>query len=108
MNDKARLAAYNAVKRIFGGAFSNLIPMSEGIDGIDRAFAESIAMGTLERKVTLAYVLSRFVEKDAKAEVTALLMTGVYQILYMDKVPDNAACDETVEIAKRIFGKQSS
>ena len=50
MSDKARLAAFNAVKRINNGAFSNLISIGAEINGIDRAFAESIAMGTLDRK----------------------------------------------------------
>jgi 16S rRNA (cytosine967-C5)-methyltransferase len=35
-------------------------------------------------------------------------MTGIYQILYMDRVPDSAACDETVSIAKEVFGRKNS
>lgn len=105
MSDKARLAAFRAVKRIFGGAYSNLIPISEGLSGLDRAFAESIALGTLERRITLSHILDGFIKNDTKSDIVALLMTGAYQIFYMDKVPENAACDETVKIAKRIFGK---
>lgn len=108
MSDKARIAAFHAVQRIFKGAYSNLIPMSEGLTGVDRAFAESLALGTLERKNTLSYILSFFVKKDTKSDILALLMTGVYQIIYMDKVPESAACDETVKIAKQIFGKTAS
>ncbi|MBQ9848515.1 MAG: 16S rRNA (cytosine(967)-C(5))-methyltransferase RsmB [Clostridia bacterium] len=108
MSDKARIAAYNAVKRIFAGAYSNLIPTENGLEGLDRAFAESIAMGTLERKITLEYILNDFLKKDTKADMTALIMTGAYQILFMDRVPDSAACDETVNIAKQFFGKNAS
>ncbi len=108
MSDKARIAAFHAVQRIFKGAYSNLIPMSEGLSGVDRAFAESLALGTLERKNTLSYILSFFVKKDTKSDILALLMTGTYQILYMDKVPESAACDETVKIAKQIFGKTAA
>lgn len=108
MSDKARLAAFNAVKRIFGGAYSNLISLGDDIGGIDRAFAESIVLGTLERKITLEFIISDFVRKDTKNEMLYLLMTGVYQIIYMDRVPDNAVCDETVKIAKTIFGRQSA
>ncbi len=108
MSDRARLAAYNAVKRIFGGAYSNLISFGDDLTGLDRAFAESIALGTLERKITLESVISELLQKETGADVVYLLMTGVYQILYMDRVPDNAACDETVGIAKELFGKSTA
>lgn len=108
MSDKARLAAFNAVKRINNGAFSNLISVGNDIDGLDRAFAESIAMGTLERKMTLEFVLADSIRENTKNDIKLLLMTGVYQILYMDRVPDSAACDETVTIAKAIFGNKTA
>lgn len=108
MSDKARLAAFNAVKRINNGAFSNLISVGSDISGLDRAFAESIAMGTLERKITLEFVLADAIRENTKNDVKLLLMTGVYQILYMDRVPDSAACDETVTIAKSIFGSKTA
>ena len=108
MSDKARLAAYNAVRRILDGAYSNLISISGDLSGIHRAFAENIALGTLERKVTLEYILSKFIRQDTDRDTVILLMTGVYQIFYMDKVPENSACDETVEIAKEILGRKSA
>ena len=108
MSDKARLAAFNAVKRINNGAFSNLISIGSDVEGIDRAFAESIAMGTLERKITLEYVLSDVMRESTKNDIKLLLMTGLHQILYMDRVPDSAACDETVTIAKSIFGSKAA
>ncbi len=105
MSDKARLAAFYTVKRIFEGAYSNLV-LPKDLVGLDKAFAESIVLGTLERKITLEYVLSRFVNRQCGSDVSALLLTGIYQILYMDRVPDSAACDETVNIAKALFGKK--
>ncbi len=108
MSDKARFAAYNAVKRIFGGAYSNLIEFGDDLKGIDRSFTESITLGTLERKLTLEFVLNDFIKGNTKSDVKILLMTGIYQILYMDRVPDNAVCDETVKIAKSLFGKNVS
>ena len=108
MSDKARLTAYNTVRRIFNGAFSNLVTLEGDLKGLDRAFAESIIFGTLERKITLEFILSKVLRKETKEDVKILLMTGIYQIFFMDKVPDNAACDETVEIAKSIFGKNTA
>lgn len=108
MIDKARLAAYNAAKRIFGGAYSNLITVSDELNGIDRAFAEHIALGTAERKLTLEYILGDFIRSDTKNELVTLLMTAVYQIMYMSRVPDNAVCDETVKLTKKLFGQKEA
>ena len=58
MSDKARLNSFHAVKRILQGAYSNLT-MPKGLSGIDRAFSEAIIIGTLERKITLEYVISK-------------------------------------------------
>lgn len=106
MTDKARYAAFNATKRVIRGSFSNLISFGEQINGIDRAFAENIVMGTIERDITLGYVLDGFIEKKPDEDVIILLKTAVYQLLYMDRVPDNAVCDETVKIAKAAFGSK--
>ena len=105
--DKARLAAFKAFTRIRNGAYSNLISIGDGLQGLDRAFAESIAIGTLERAKTLEFVLNDLVKNDTNDDIFALLMTGLYQILYMDRVPDSAACDETVSIAKTLFGAKN-
>lgn len=106
MSDKARLAAFNVIKRIFEGSYSNLVLPNHGLSGLDRAFAENIVLGTLERKVTLEFVLSKFVNRECSSDVSALIITGMYQILYMDRVPDSAACNETVIIAKDLFGQK--
>lgn len=106
--DKARLAAFKAFTRIRNGAYSNLISIGDGLQGLDRAFAESIAIGTLERAKTLEFILSDSVKSDTNDDIFALLMTGLYQILYMDRVPDSAACDETVNIAKTLFGVKNA
>lgn len=103
--DRARLAAYNAVKRIDSGAYSNLISVFDRLSGADRAFAESIALGTAERMRTLEYVCRGFYRSEVKRETELLLFCGVYQLLFMDKIPDNAACDETVRIGAELFGR---
>lgn len=108
MSDKARLQAYKTFSRIVGGAYSNLIDIGNGLEGLDRSFAEAIVLGSVERKITLQFVVDKFISKDTKPEIVHLLMTGVYQILFMDRVPDSAACDETVSIAKETFGKNTS
>lgn len=70
----------------------------------DKAFASALFYGVLERKMTLDYIIRCYskIEYD-KIEVSAvqLLRMGLYQLLYMDGVPDNAAVNETVKLASQ-------
>ena len=108
MSDSVRYEAFLAVERIEGGAYSNLVFTSSRLTGKDLAFAERIALGTTERSITLGHIIDIYVQKKCDKRIEALLKTGIYQILYMTKVPDSAACDETTEIAKKLFGKQKA
>ena len=69
-----------------------------------RAFMHFMYEGVIDKKITLDYVIdsvSSVPVKKMKKPVKCLLRMGVYQILYMDSVPDSAACNETVKIAKK-------
>ena len=73
----------------------------------DRAFITRVTEGTLEYLIQIDYVLGRYssvkVEK-MKPVIRALLRMSVYQILYMDRIPDSAVCNEAVKLAaKRRF-----
>lgn len=70
----------------------------------DRAFLNRIASGTVERCLTLDYVLNQFSKtpvKKMKPFIRNLMRVSAYQILYMDAVPDSAACNEAVKLAKK-------
>ena len=70
----------------------------------DNDFASALFYGVLERKMTLDYIIRCYskIEYD-KIEVSAvqLLRMGLYQLLYMDGVPDNASVNETVKLASQ-------
>lgn len=69
----------------------------------DKAFFTSLVYGVLDRKITLDYVLSKFMKSPLKKTAPFTLnalRVGLYQIMYMDKVPDSAAVNETVKIIK--------
>ena len=74
----------------------------------DRAFITRITEGTLENRILIDYVIDRFSNvkvKKMKPLIRNLLRMSVYQIMFMDSVPDSAACNEAVKIAiKRCFG----
>lgn len=70
----------------------------------DRAFFTRLVEGTLERQITIDYVADQFSKtkiRKCKPLIRALLRMGIYQILYMDQVPDSAACNEAVKLAKK-------
>lgn len=69
----------------------------------DSVFVSALIYGVLERKITLDYQISRFLTKSIKRlkpDVLTILRMGMYQLLYMDKVPTSAAVNESVKLAK--------
>jgi 16S rRNA (cytosine967-C5)-methyltransferase len=68
-----------------------------------RAFMKRLTEGTLERRIELDSVIDRFSKKPAsglRPLIRQILRMGIYQILYMDSVPDSAAASEAVKLAK--------
>jgi 16S rRNA (cytosine967-C5)-methyltransferase len=68
----------------------------------DRAFVTRLVEGCVERCIELDFVLDRYSKipvKKMKPLVREILRSGTYQIMYMDQVPDSAACNEAVKMA---------
>ena len=68
----------------------------------DRAFLMRLVEGTVERCIELDYVIDRYSKLPVakqKPMVREILRLAVYQIMYMDQVPDSAACNEAVRLA---------
>ena len=76
--------------------------------GKDKAFYTAFFYGVTEKQITLDYQIKKLsstpIEKLQK-KVLVLLRMGIYQILYMDSVPDHAAVNETVTLAKETVHK---
>ena len=73
------------------------------LDSTDCAFISRLVYGVTERKITLDFVFSKFLKqplKKLKPEILVILRLGTYQILFMDKIPDSAAVNESVLLAK--------
>jgi len=69
----------------------------------DRAFVTRLAEGTLERLLTLDYILNQVSKtpvKKMKPVIRTILRMSVYQLLFMDSVPDSAVCNEAVKLVK--------
>ena len=70
----------------------------------DRAFLTRLTEGTIERMLTLDYVINQFSKtkvKKMKPLIRELMRLSVYQIMYMDGVPDSAVCNEAVKLARK-------
>lgn len=69
-----------------------------------RAFITRLTEGTLEHLIEIDYILNWFSKvkvRKMKPVIRNVLRMGVYQIKYMDSVPDHAACSESVRLAAK-------
>ena len=105
----ARTVAYTVLRRVFEeGAWADRALRGEadrhGVDARDRALATRLAYGTVQRKATLDWLAERLADRPAAsidAPLLAALRLGLFQIAYLERVPDHAAVGESVELAKR-------
>lgn len=70
----------------------------------EKAFIKRLTEGTVERRIQLDFVLNQFSKvpvNKMKPLIRALLRMSVYQILYMDSIPDSAVCNEAVKLAEK-------
>ena len=109
MTSPARRAAYNVLRRVFeDAAWADRALRGEAerlhLDARDLGLATRLAYGAVQRKATLDHVIEtlsgRPLERLEPAVVAALRL-GVFQLVYLDRVPDHAAVAESVELAKR-------
>lgn len=70
----------------------------------ERAFISRVTEGTLEYLIQIDYVLNLYSKvkvKKMKPLIRNLMRMSVYQILYMDRIPDSAVCNEAVKLASK-------
>ena len=70
----------------------------------EKAFIKRVTEGTLERRIQIDYILDSYSKvpvKKMKPLIRNLLRMSVYQILFMDGVPDSAVCNEAVKLANK-------
>ena len=105
-HDKKRLAAFWALYNIEKGKYSNVAfeESTKGLAGSELAFARELVFGTLKLNLKLDYAINYLKDKRARIKLKdrILLRLGLYQLDYMDSVPDYAAVNETIAIAKKL------
>ena len=74
------------------------------LDKKERAFLTRLCEGTLERMLELDAIINRCTKvpvKKMKPVIRNLLRLSVYQLKYMDQIPDSAVCNEAVKMAQK-------
>lgn len=88
-------------------ALKNTLDKYQYLEKQERAFITRLVEGTLENMIRIDYILNAFSKTKVhkmKPVIRCILRSGVYQICFMDAVPDSAACNEAVKLAgKRGF-----
>lgn len=102
--EKALLALY---KVFYEGAYSNMAvkeALKGGLPATDKNFIAQLVYGTVRYKLTLDYIIEQSSDiklKKMSKYVLVILRMGVYQMYYLDKVPESAAVNESVKLANK-------
>ncbi|MGN1346994.1 MAG: 16S rRNA (cytosine(967)-C(5))-methyltransferase RsmB [Eubacteriales bacterium] len=105
-NDSARARALESLIALErDGRYANLevnaALAASSLDGADRGLYTRLVYGVTERRITLDYILSRYSRlplEKLDPDVRCALRMGVYQLLWMDRIPEHAAVAESAAL----------
>ncbi len=108
MNKTARQCVLEALTEVTEASrYSNItldnILSKNKLELRDKKLASAIFYGTLERKITLDHCINGFSKKPVEKltpKVLNILRMSLYQILYMDSIPESAAVNEGVKLTR--------
>ena len=110
----ARRVAFEVVRRAFeheAWADRALRSASQrhGLEGRERAQAQRLAYGAVQRRGTSDHLIERLADRPVSkldAPALAALRLGLFELLFADAIPDHAAVDQAVELAKGNAGRR--
>ncbi len=105
-----RNSAYTVLYRVlredaYSAIAINHIVREEKLSGVDVSFLSALVYGVLERKLTLEHIIRQYSSlriKKIEPKTLIVLYLGTYQLIFMDKVPDSAAVNESVKLCKKL------
>lgn len=112
MENNRELALDMLMEILENGKYSHLVIRNvldkyNYMDTREKAFVKRVTEGTLERLIQIDHVLDQFSKVPVlkmKPLIRNLMRLSVYQLLFMDQIPDSAVCNEAVRLAgKRGF-----
>ncbi len=81
------------------------------LDGRDSALASRLCYGVIQNRNCLDFYLQQLLKgklKDLHPALRDILHLGLYQLYFMDKIPESAAVNESVELAKKYCRRQKN
>ena len=81
------------------------------LDGRDSALAARLCYGVIQNRNCLDFYLQQLLKgklKDLHPALRDILHLGLYQLYFLDKIPESAAVNESVELAKKYCRKQQN
>ena len=104
---RAALDILMRMEKSEGEGYSNRLIDSaiskNSFEGADRALLSQLVSGVTERRITLDYIIQRFSKAPLSkldTDALCLLRMGIYQLRYLDRIPQHAAVNETVNLAR--------
>ena len=85
-------------------AIRNALSKYQFLPRQERAFITRVCEGTLEYRILIDYIIDSYSKVSVdkmKPVIREILRSAVYQIRFMDSVPDSAVCNEAVKLAQR-------
>ena len=85
-------------------ALRNVLNKYQYLDKKERAFITRVTEGTLERMIEIDYIINQFSKvkvNKMKPVIRNILRSAVYQLKYMDGIPNSAVCNEAVKLASK-------
>ena len=93
------------------GGYSNIVLnrnlKNSTLSPRDKAFASHLFYGVIERQITLDHIVKTMAPNQPEIPVLCILRMGLYQLLYMNSVPDYTAANESVKLCDE-FGQTSA
>ncbi|MGN0621156.1 MAG: 16S rRNA (cytosine(967)-C(5))-methyltransferase RsmB [Porcipelethomonas sp.] len=108
--ETARFKAVKLLGKTFGkNGYSNIILDSalaeSDMDKREKKLCCAVYYGVIERAVTLDHIISCYSRQKIsklRPDILNILRTGIYQLKYMDSIPDSACVNESVKLAKQM------
>ncbi len=102
MGKNERQLALDILLRVYqDGGYSNL-SLNQALRGSSgNGLVTALVYGVIERDLTLSYLIDRYSKKPAKKldlEIALILKLGLYQLIYLNRVPESLAVNESVKL----------
>ena len=98
------LAVYLLTRVERGGAYADRLLASRHVSELeprDRSFVRELVLGVLRWKLRLDHIIGTYYNNDINSlqpEIRNIIRLGLYQMMFMDSIPDWASVNESVKI----------